>query len=209
MVSGIGLGCTMKNQCQEKMPQLSRHVVEQMMLRKHVDERRFGDRIRMVETQPVQNPRAAVVPAGLKFFKPEVAHDLDLILRHGTERIGRMIGTAVRLGTVPIAAQIGKNDRKFLRQARRDLVPANMGEGIAVHEKQRRPVSPITQRDLCAAGLDAGLAEAWKQFGHLSHPWCSRSKDYQGTPIAQSRRTSRFGEASLESGAGLSSDPCD
>ena len=108
-----------------------------------------------------------------------------------------MIGTAVRLGTVPVAAQIGKNDRKFARQARSYLVPANMGEGIAVHEKQRRPVSPVTQRDLRAAGFDAGLPEAWKQFGHLSHPSCSRSKAYQGTPVAESWRTSRFGEASL------------
>ena len=180
MVSGIGLGCTMKNQCQEKMPQLSGHVVEQMMLRKHVHERRFCDGIRMVETQAVKNPRAAIVSTRLKFFKPEVAHDLDLILRHGAERVGRMVGTAVRLGTVPVAAQIGKNDRKFLRQARRDLVPANMGEGIAVHEKQRRPFSPVTQRYLRAAGFDAGLAEAWKQFGHLSHPSCSRSKRLSG-----------------------------
>src|SRR6202035_3153850 len=154
---------------------------EQMVLRKHVHERRFCDGIRMVETQAVKNPRAAVVSTRLKFFKTEVAHDLDLILRHGTDRVGRMVGTVVQLGTIPVAAQIGKNDRKYLRQARSYLVPANMGEGIAVHEKQRRPVSPVTQRDLRPAGFDAALPEARKQFPHLSHPSCSRSKAYQRT----------------------------
>jgi hypothetical protein len=39
-----------------------------------------------------------------------------------------------------------------------------------VHQKQRRPFSAIAQYDLSTTGLDAGLTEAFKQFGHLSSP---------------------------------------
>ena len=98
-------------------------VVQQMVLRQHVDEGRLGDGLRMVETQPVQHARAAVMAAGVEFLEAEVTHDLDLVLRHGAERIGRVIAAAVRLGTVAVAAQVGQHDGEFLRQPRRDLVP--------------------------------------------------------------------------------------
>src|SRR5450432_3420782 len=97
----------------------------------------------------------------LEFFKAEMAHDVDLILCHGTERVSRVIAAAVRLGTVAVAAQIGKNDRKFLRQPRRHLVPANARKGIAVHQQQRWSFSPVADHDIRAISLDAGLTEAF------------------------------------------------
>ncbi len=60
----------------------------------------------------------------------------NLILPHGAERIVLMIVAARRLFGIAVAAQIGGDDGEVLRQLRREFLPRQMAERIAVHEQE-------------------------------------------------------------------------
>ena len=92
-------------------------VVEQMMLRDDVEDRRALHAIRMIETHAVRHARAAVVTRHHECLEAELLHHLDLVLRHGAERIVLMVLGARRLGAVAIAAQIGRDHGELLAPA--------------------------------------------------------------------------------------------
>ena len=116
----------MKNQCQENVRPLARHVVEQMVLRDDVEDGRARDLVRMVEAHAVQHARAAVVAGGVEAVEAERGHDLDLVLRHGAERVAAVILAARRLLGIAVAAQVGGDHGELARQPRRDLVPGQV-----------------------------------------------------------------------------------
>ena len=94
---------------------------------------------------------ASVMTGGEKCVEAKGLHDLDLVLRHGAERIAGMVGTARRLFAVAVAAQIGGDHGELFRQRRRDRMPRQMIERIAVHQQERRPAA-------AGDGDDAGAA---------------------------------------------------
>src|SRR5260370_18959085 len=95
---------------------------------------------------------AAVVPGDEEFAVAELLHDLDLVLRHRPEGIVDIIFAAVfGAYAVAIAPEIGSDHMKMLGQPRRDLMPGDMGQGIAVQQQQRRAVAPVPPKDSAAA----------------------------------------------------------
>ena len=120
------------------------------------------DLVRMIEAHAVQDARAAVVAGRHEAIEAERRHHLDLVLRHGAERIARVIVAARRLLRVAVAAQVGADDGEVLRQPRRELVPGRVRERIAVHQQQRRPAAAMHRDDARAGGLDVGAREAFE-----------------------------------------------
>ena len=59
-----------------------------------------------------------------------------------------MLGVDGRLVAGAITAQVGRDDREALGEARRDLVPHHMSLRIAVNEEQRRAVAALLESDL-------------------------------------------------------------
>jgi hypothetical protein len=83
-------------------------IIEQMMLRDDVENGGAHDLVRVIEAHAIQDPCTAIVSGGVEALVPERSHDLDLILRHGAERMVRMIGAARHLLGIAVTAQIGR-----------------------------------------------------------------------------------------------------
>src|SRR5262245_58030637 len=115
---------------------LPRDVIEQMMLRNDVEDGSARNFLRMVETHAVKHAGAAIMTGGIEALKPERRHHLQLVLRHGAEGIAAMVPAAGWLFRIPVAAQIRGHHRELARQARSDIVPGEMREGIAVQQQQ-------------------------------------------------------------------------
>ncbi len=137
------------------------------MLRDDVEDRRAFHFMRIVEAHAVQHAPAAVMSGGHELVETKRRHHLDLILRHGAERIAGMIVAAERLFAVAVAAQVGGDDGEFFRQRRRDPQPRQVIERIAVHQQQRRPAATGGRDDAGAGGLDVAAGEA----GDGDHAW--------------------------------------
>ena len=72
-------------------------MVEQIMLRDDVVNRRAHDLLRMIEAHAVHDARTAVMTGGIEAIEPERRHHLDLVLRHGAKRIAGMVRATGRL----------------------------------------------------------------------------------------------------------------
>ena len=77
----------------------------------------------MIEAHAVQHAGAAIVAGGIEPLVAERGHHLDLVRRHGAERIIGMVVAARGLFGIAVAAQIGGDHGEFLRQPRREFVP--------------------------------------------------------------------------------------
>ena len=148
----------------ERRPGLGDVGVE-IVLRNDVDDRRARDLLRMVEAHAVQHARAAVVAGGVEALEAERRHHLDLVLRHRAERIVDVLRTARRLLGIAVAAQVGRHHRELGREPRRDLLPRQMIERIAVHQQQRRALAAGHGDDAGAGCLDLAALEA-VEHGH-------------------------------------------
>jgi hypothetical protein len=146
-------------------------VIEQVVLRDDVVDRGLEHLVGMIEAHAVRHARAAVMPGDVKLVEAERRHHLDLVLRHRAERIARVIRHARRLLRVAIAAQVARHHRELLREARREFMPGQMRERVAVQQQQRRPLAAMRRHDARARGLDLGLGESVHQ--HCGAP-CGR-----------------------------------
>ena len=80
-----------------------------------------------------------------------------------------MVGTALGLAAVAVAAQVGADDGEVSGQAGRDLVPHGMGLRIAVEQQQGRTAAALDQVDgLAAAGGDLHPLKSFKQSHRYS-----------------------------------------
>ena len=177
------------------------------MLRDDVEDRGARHLVGMVEAHAVQHARAAVVAGGIEAREAERRHHLDLVLRHGAERIAGVVLAARRLLGIAVAAQVGGHHGELLGQPRRDLVPGQVRERIAVHQQHRRPLAAVHRDDAGAGGLDLGAGEA---FEHAT-PKCVASThplsfQRDGRLIAISARF-LAALASSDRDAGLLGDP--
>ncbi len=106
-----------------------------MVIRQDVDDRRPLDPLGVVEAHAVNRAGAAVVAGGEELAVTKLLHNLNLVLRHRTERIFDVVLTALfGPDAVAIAAQIRRDDVEMLRQPSGDLVPGDMGQGVAVQQ---------------------------------------------------------------------------
>ena len=151
MRSGKSAGCAMNGQCQPPMaPSLSiaAHMssvgtMSMIAALQHL--------VRMVEAHAVRGAPAAVVAGDEEAVVAERLHHLDLVLRHGAERVVDAAGLLGRGGAVAIAAQVGGHDVEVLRQPRRDRMPGDVRERVAMQQQQRRAAAAMAQADARAA----------------------------------------------------------
>ena len=126
-------------------------MIEHVMLRNDVEDGGAQNLVGMIEAHAVQHAGAAVVAGGEEAVVAERRHHLDLVLRHGAERIVLVVVAARRLLGIAIAAQVGGDHGEVLRQPRREFLPRQMAERIAMHEQKRRPAAAMHGDDARAA----------------------------------------------------------
>jgi hypothetical protein len=131
-------------------------VVPDVVGGQDVEEGRLEHPVRMIERHAERRARATVVAGDEELLEAELAHDLDLVLRHAPERVVGVVRPAARLRAVAVAAQIGRHHGEVPREPRRDALPAQVGERVAVQEEQRRSnaCTPADDGDLRIGGLD-------------------------------------------------------
>jgi len=115
----------------------------------------------MIERHAMRDAAAAVLADHGELGEPEVAHHVHLVLRHRALRVVRVIGQALRLAAVAVAAQIRRHDRELLREARRDVAPRVVRERRTMQQQQGRAVAAlhgVNRR--AAARLDVRRREA-------------------------------------------------
>src|SRR3954453_7557888 len=132
------------------------------MLGDDVEDCRARHLLWLIEAHAVEHARSAVMPGGGKAVETERRHYLDLILRHGTERIAGMVVAARRLFGIAVAAQVGRHHGKFFCQPRGDLVPRDMRKRIAVHQQEWRALAAMKREDAGATCLDLGAGEPFE-----------------------------------------------
>ena len=124
-----------------------------------VEDRKLAHPPWVVESHAVANAAAAVVAGHEKRLETQGPHDLDLVLGHGAFRVCGVGIVAERFGTVAVATQIGHHHREALGQPGSDLVPHDVGLGIAVQKQERRPGTAVHGVDDGAIGLNVGRAK--------------------------------------------------
>src|SRR5262245_51409710 len=101
----------------------------------------------MVERHAERRARAAVVAGDKELLETELAHHVHLVLRHAAERVIGVVRLAARLGAVAVAPQVRGDDGEAAGEARRDALPGEVGERIAVQEQERRPFAAAAPHD--------------------------------------------------------------
>lgn len=107
----------------------------------------------------------------------QTRHQADHVPSHRALGIGRVVGRRGRLAAGAIAAQAGADDRKLLRQRRRNAMPHQVRLGKAVQQPQRppRPLAPGKDRclpDIDLAGLESVEHAVWLARASVA---CARS----------------------------------
>jgi hypothetical protein len=90
-----------------------------------------------------------------------------------------MVFATGRLFGIAVPAQISRHNGKLAGQRRRDLVPVQMIERVAVHQQDRGSLATCHGDDTGAAGLDLGSREAFEQ-----HVWTWPCFDFVSRPCA-------------------------
>ena len=99
----------------------------------------------------MRDAAAAILADDGEPLEAEVPHDVDLVLRHRALRVVRVIGQALRLAAVAVAAQIRGDDRELLGEPRRDVAPRVMRQRRTVQQQQRRAAAAFDRVDRDAA----------------------------------------------------------
>mgnify|MGYP003694757717 CR=1 FL=1 len=146
--------------------ELARHALIHRARRDDVEHGEPENLRRMVERHAVRDAAAAVVADDEEFLVAERPHDFDLVLRHRPLGVVGVVGQAVRLFAVAVAAQVRGDHAEALGELRGDLVPDGVRLRIAVKQEQRRPDAALDQVDRRAARPDASLLESRKEPVH-------------------------------------------
>ena len=138
-----------------------------MVGRQDVHEGDTAHPVRVVERHPEGYPSTPVVAGDLESLESERNHHLDLVERHAAEGVVRVIRQPARLGTVAVAAQVGRHHGEALRQAVGQPMPGMMRQRIAVQQEQGGAAAAVAHIDL-DAGIGCGDPRPGKSFE--SHP---------------------------------------
>ncbi len=127
---------------------------ERLADRNAVEDGQRADRVRVVQGQPGRDVAAPVVPDDGEALVPELMHQRQHVGRHRPFRVGAVVRGRRGLGRLPVAAQVGADDRvPGGRHQGRHAVPGGVRAGVSVEQDHRGSVAPVpdAQRD---AGLD-------------------------------------------------------
>jgi len=89
----------------------------------------------VIEGHAIGTPTTTVMTGDEELLEAEMPHHRDLIPRHRTLRVWRMIESGRRLTAVAVAREIGSDHREVPREARGDLVPHHMCLRVAVKQQ--------------------------------------------------------------------------
>ena len=107
----------------------------------------------------MEHAGAAIMAGREESVEAERRHDLDLVLRHGAERIAGMVGTAGRLLGIAVAAQVGGDHRELGAPARGAILcQETWVNGLPCMSSSGGPVPPRHRDDARAAGPDLAAA---------------------------------------------------
>jgi hypothetical protein len=138
-------------------------MLERMARRDDVEDGERGDRVRVVQRQPVPDPRPAIVAREAESLETERAHDEQLISRRRPLGVLGVAGARSRLGAVAVTAEVGEHDGVLARQDRRDVMPDQVGLRVAVQQEERRPVPGDGAVGPDAVGVDLPVTKRIRQ----------------------------------------------
>ena len=141
------------------------HGVPHLPGRDDVEHGQARRTIGIVERQPVAHASAAVVAHDREPAVFELFHQLDHRSGHRALRIRRVIGCGLRCVALPIARQVGNDERVLDGERRRDAVPHDMRLRIAVQEQHGRAASANAREDAAGASLDEPRLESRIEVG--------------------------------------------
>ena len=128
-----------------------------------VHEASLEDGFRVVEAEAVGDARAAVVAADEKSFVAVVLHGFELVDGHLAEGVVDVAVAAVGLAGVSVAAQVGDDDGVVAGELGGDLVPGDVGLGMAVEQEERGAGAFFEHADGGSGGLDVLVGEAGEE----------------------------------------------
>jgi hypothetical protein len=117
----------------------------------------------MVARQAMRHPAAAVVANDVEALVAERAHHLGHVLGHRALGIVGVVGQALGLGGIAIAAQVRADNGVVARELRRHLVPHGVGLRIAMQEQHGLAAPAVPEVDGRAAGAQLACGEARKK----------------------------------------------
>jgi hypothetical protein len=135
MCSGIPFPVARKNQ---KEPVVVGHRYGQIHVAKYMPGRHDiqngepGDNARVIQDQPLRDAGPAVVADQLELPEAELAHEPRLVASHGPLGVSHPRGVRNGLAGVPVATQVGHDDRVVLGEAGRNMAPCEMVLRIAM-----------------------------------------------------------------------------
>ncbi len=107
---------------------------------------------------------AAIVTDHGEALEAEVAHQLDLVLRHRALGIVDVLVAVFGLAAVAVAAQVRRDDGVLLCKLRRHAIPREVSERRAVDQQERWAAAADDRVQRCAACLDLVHLEAGQQL---------------------------------------------
>src|SRR6185436_9328865 len=115
-----------------------------------------------------------------------------------------MVGQALGLGRIAVAAQVGADHRVVARQGGRDLVPHGVRLGITVQHEHRSAIAAMNEIDGRAAGLDLSVCKT------LEHQdLATRYTPTMMTPMPAMRIGVTASPSSHQASSALSAKPSD
>ena len=144
------------------------HRAPDVQRRQNIDQGDGTHDARVVQNHPVRGAGAAIMRNNVEARVSHMAHQGDLIARHGPE--GEI---AVMSDGISVTTQIRRHDTIGFRKFLGDDMPHDMGLRISVQEKKRRAFAAHPRMDHCSWNVDVYLFKPCEQgnlrFGHLSH----------------------------------------
>jgi hypothetical protein len=117
----------------------------------------------MVERQPANYPRAAVVTDESEALEADRAHQLELVFRHGPFGVRLVAFVGGWFGAVAVASEIGADDCELLGEPRRDSVPDRVRLRVPVQEEDGRAYPAANCVDRRVVDRQVERRESWEQ----------------------------------------------
>ena len=113
----------------------------------------------MVQSQTIGDAPATVVADQREGRKPELTHDFNELVGHGTLRIGKVIVRRLGYPASAVGAQVSTDHGVVLGKLRREESPHQASAGKAVHHQNGRPLSVPADEYGVARNFDFGSFE--------------------------------------------------
>ena len=122
------------------------------------------DTLGMIESHAIGDATAAIVSCDGEAREAELLHDGDHLLRNGALGVWRVVRRGNRTAALAVAAKVGADDGKLVRQQSRYTAPHQVSLGKAVQQKQRRPGAVGAHEDSGLACVNFGDREIVHDF---------------------------------------------